>query len=89
MTYSTNVDTDLNPSNLLNYKAFFSTGHDEYYTLAMYNAVQNARDNGVNLAFFGADDIYWQMRFEPSASGVPDRVEVAAVPEQRESRYRR
>ena len=35
-----------------------------------------ARDAGVNLAFFGANSIYWQMRFEASSSGVANRVMV-------------
>src|SRR5437879_2454041 len=40
----------------------------------MYDAVIAARDAGVNLGFFGANAIYWQARFEPSSSGVPNRV---------------
>jgi hypothetical protein len=32
------------------------------------------RDAGVNLAFFGANAIYWQVRFEPSTRGVANRV---------------
>jgi hypothetical protein len=30
----------------------------------MRDAVTNARDHGVNLAFLGANDIYWQARYE-------------------------
>jgi len=30
----------------------------------------------VNVAFFGADAVYWQIRFEASAGGVPNRVMV-------------
>ncbi len=43
----------------------------------MFDAAERARDAGVNLAFFGGNDVYWQVRFEPSTSGVPDRVMVA------------
>ncbi len=74
VTYSTSVDTDLNPGRLLTVKGFLSVGHDEYWTKAMYDAAQNARDAGVSLAFFGANDLYWQARFEPSGSGASDRV---------------
>jgi hypothetical protein len=42
----------------------------------MYDAAQNARDGGVNLAFFNANDIFWQVRFEASAAGVANRVMV-------------
>jgi hypothetical protein len=42
----------------------------------MYDAAQNAREGGVNLAFFNANDIFWQVRFEASAAGVANRVMV-------------
>ncbi len=74
VTYSTDVDTDLNGGRLLNYRGVLSGGHDEYWSKAMFDAADAARDAGVNLAFFGADDIGWQIRFEPSSTGVPDRV---------------
>jgi hypothetical protein len=74
VTYSTDVDTDLNPGRLQSVKGFLSVGHDEYWTKGMFDAAQNARDAGTSLAFFGANDIYWQARFEPSAGGVADRV---------------
>jgi hypothetical protein len=76
VSYSTSVDGDLNGGRLLNYRGFLSAGHDEYWSAGMYNAVQNARDSGVNLAFFGANAIFWQIRFESSSSGAPDRVVV-------------
>ena len=75
-TYSTNLDTHANGGRLLNHKGFLSVGHDEYWSKAMYDAVEAARDAGVNLAFFGANTVYWQVRFEPSAGGVPNRVMV-------------
>lgn len=73
VAYTTNVDTHANGARLLNYKAFFSTGHDEYYSKEMYDALANARDNEVSLAFFGSNQVYWQIRFEPSSQGVPLR----------------
>ena len=76
VTYSTDVDTHANGSELLNHKAFFSTGHDEYWTNEMVNAAADARDAGVNLAFFGANPVYRQVRYEASAAGVPNRVVV-------------
>ena len=74
VTYSTDVDTHANGAELLRHKAFFSTGHDEYWSKEMYDAAQNARDAGVSLAFFGADAVHWQARFEASAAGVANRV---------------
>jgi hypothetical protein len=74
VTYATDVDTHTNGSMLLNYRGILSVGHDEYWSKPMYDAFVAARDAGVNLGFFGANAIYWQVRFEPSSSGVPNRV---------------
>jgi hypothetical protein len=76
VTYSTDVDTHANGSRLLNYRGFLSVGHDEYWSRPMYDAVVAARDAGVNLGFFGADAVYWQIRFESSSGGVSNRVVV-------------
>ncbi len=76
VTYSTDVDTHTNGGRLLNYRGFLSVGHDEYWSKPMFDAVLAARDAGVHLAFFSANTIYWQIRFEPSSSGVPNRVQV-------------
>src|SRR5256886_4812390 len=74
VTYATDIDTHSNGGRLLNYRGFLSVGHDEYWSKPMYDAAVAARDAGVNLAFFGANAVYWQVRFEPSSSGVPNRV---------------
>ena len=74
VAYATDVDTHANGSRLLNYRGFLSVGHDEYWSKPMYDAVVAARDAGVNLAFFGANAVYTQARFETSSSGVPNRV---------------
>ena len=44
-------------------------GHDEYWTNSMRDAVLGARDAGTNLAFLGANTMYWRIRLEPAASG--------------------
>ena len=41
----------------------------------MRDGAEAARDHGVNLAFFGANAAYRQIRFEPSSIG-PDRHQV-------------
>ncbi len=74
VTYSTDVDTHARGGALLNHKAFLSVAHDEYWSKEMFDAAAGARDAGVNLAFFGADAVYWQIRFEPSADGTANRV---------------
>lgn len=73
VTYSTDVDTHANGARLTNYKGFFSAGHDEYWSKEMVDAAQNARNAGTNLAFFGSNAVYWQVRFEPDNQGNPNR----------------
>lgn len=72
--YTTDVDTHVNGADLLRYKGFISGGHDEYWTKEMFDAVEHARDSGVNIAFLGADAVYWQVRMEPSSKRKSDRV---------------
>jgi hypothetical protein len=76
VTYTTDVDTHANGAELLNHRGFISGGHDEYWSKEMVDAASAARDAGVNLAFFGANAIFRQIRFEASASGAANRVEV-------------
>jgi IPT/TIG domain len=76
VTYSTSIETHANGAELRNHKAFLSPGHDEYWSKEMFDAAENARDTGVNLAFFAANSIYTQVRFEPSSTGVANRVMV-------------
>jgi hypothetical protein len=76
VTYSTDVDTHASGAQLQLHQAFLSVGHDEYWSNEMYNAAPAARDAGVNLAFFGSNPVYWQVRFEASAVGVANRVMV-------------
>jgi hypothetical protein len=43
----------------------------------MRDAVLNARDAGTNLAFLGANTMYWRVRMEPNAAGAASRVVVS------------
>ena len=74
VTYQSDLDTHLNGGALLNYRGFISGVHNEYWSKAMYDNVTAARDGGVNLFFSSANAIYWQIRYEPSSSGVANRV---------------
>jgi hypothetical protein len=44
-------------------------GHSEYWTARMYDGVEAARNQGVNIAFLGADPVYWQTRLVASPTG--------------------
>lgn len=74
VSYYTNLDVSTNPWQLYSQKIFLSVGHDEYWSMEQRNNVQQARDNGINLAFFSANTAYWQVRFDPSSSGQANRV---------------
>ncbi len=69
-TYMTSIDVHERPELLVHHKAVISLGHDEYWSKAMFDGAITARDAGVNLAFLGANAVYRQVRFEPSAVGV-------------------
>ena len=60
VTYSTDVDLHAAPERLLQHRALISLGHDEYWSSAMRQGVETARDHGVNLLFLGANAIYRQ-----------------------------
>ncbi|MBW4646948.1 MAG: Ig domain-containing protein group 1 domain-containing protein [Goleter apudmare HA4340-LM2] len=74
VSYYTNLDVNTNPWQLYSQKIFLSVGHDEYWSMDQRNNVQQARDNGINLAFFSANTAYWQVRFDPCSSGQANRV---------------
>lgn len=73
VTYITDVDTHEDINRLLRGKAFLSVGHDEYWTEQMKSNVVNARDQGVNLGFFGGNYMYWAVNLNPDSSGTPNR----------------
>ncbi|MFB4264368.1 N,N-dimethylformamidase beta subunit family domain-containing protein [Nonomuraea sp. GTA35] len=59
LAYLTNLD--LVPGALDGARAVISLGHDEYWSPGMRRAVTRARDRGTNLAFLGANAVYWRI----------------------------
>ncbi|WP_438853608.1 N,N-dimethylformamidase beta subunit family domain-containing protein [Agromyces sp. M3QZ16-3] len=74
--YVTNIDLDRDPAIAEGQAGLLSLGHDEYWTGAMYTAAEQTRDSGVDLGFLGGNDVFWQVRYEPSAGGADRRVVV-------------
>lgn len=74
VTYSSDVDSHANGGQLLNYKGVISGVHNEYWSKPMYDNFTAALNSGVSLFFSSANAIYWQVRYESSSSGVPNRV---------------
>ncbi len=74
VSYYSNLDIQVNPLQLYSQNAFVSVGHDEYWSMEMRNNVEQARDNGANLAFFSANTAYWRVRFQSSSTGAANRI---------------
>ena len=64
VSYMSSLDAARAPSSLLGHKSVLSVGHDEYWSGEERAAFENARDNGVNLAFFSGNEVYWKTRWE-------------------------
>ena len=73
VSYISNVDTHVDPKGLLRTKGFISVGHDEYWSVEMYDNVLKARDEGVNLAFLSANAVFCVVPMLPSKKGVSNR----------------
>lgn len=69
VSYVSGTDTARNGALLLNHKVYISSGHDEYVAGTQRTNIENARANGVNLAFFSGNETFWKTRFESSIAG--------------------
>ncbi|MDX3006305.1 hypothetical protein PWY87_31805 [Kribbella solani] len=69
LAYATSVDLQADPGMLKGAKAIVFGGHDEYWTLPARAAITRARDAGTNLAFMGANSVFWRVRYGPDAHG--------------------
>jgi hypothetical protein len=69
VSYFTGVDSDRRGAEILEHKLFLSVGHDEYWSKGQRTHVENARNNGVNLAFFSGNEVFWRTRWETSIDG--------------------
>jgi hypothetical protein len=76
ITYLPDPTLDREPWLLLRHKAIVVGGHSEYWTRAARDGVLAARARGVGLAFISANEIYWQVRYEPNQHGSERRVMV-------------
>ncbi|HEX5402963.1 MAG TPA: N,N-dimethylformamidase beta subunit family domain-containing protein [Pseudonocardiaceae bacterium] len=58
------LDLHLRPDLLRHYRLLVVNGHDEYWTWEMRDTVENFTRRGGNLAVFGGNTCWWQMRLE-------------------------
>ncbi len=69
VSYTTQGEVDRNGALLKNHQVFMSSGHDEYWSAGQRSSVEAAREAGVNLAFFSANEIFWKTRWGASTEG--------------------
>jgi len=86
VSYLSGLDTATHGGLLLQHRTFLSVGHDEYWSGSQRTSVEAARDDGVNLAFFSGNEMFWKTRWEPSIDGsnTPNRTLVTykeSIPE--------
>jgi hypothetical protein len=76
VTYWTDIDLHERGDQLLSHhRALLTLGHDEYWSTSMRANAEQARDRGLNIAFFGANAVFRHIRLQPSPLG-PDRHQV-------------
>jgi hypothetical protein len=74
VTYISNLDTHADPANLLRARGFISVGHDEYYSLEMFQHLRHAIAAGLNVAFLSGNTCCGRIRLQPSSDGRPNRI---------------
>lgn len=74
LTYCSNLDTQRGTSSLRRAKGFLSIGHDEYWTLPIYENLMQGIEDGLSVAFFSGNSCCGLVEARPDASGRPDRV---------------
>lgn len=75
VSYWTDVDLHVRGQLAKNHHGIVIPGHDEYYTVEMRKNLEAARDAGVNVGFFGANNVYRRIRLDAAPDGRPARIE--------------
>ncbi len=71
--YATDVDVSNDPALVTGARAVIFSGHAEYWTAALRDAMDAAQAAGVSLLNMGANAAWWQVRLERNSEGAPDR----------------
>ncbi|HEX7949047.1 MAG TPA: N,N-dimethylformamidase beta subunit family domain-containing protein [Candidatus Limnocylindrales bacterium] len=67
--YAADLDLELDPAILDGRRLVVFAGHHEYWSRPMRTALEAAVASGVNVLFLSANEVYWQVRLEPSPLG--------------------
>jgi len=74
VTYISNLDTHADPRGLRRAKGFLSVGHDEYYSIEMFNQLRHAIAGGLNVAFLSGNTCCGRIDPRPNSHGAPQRI---------------
>jgi hypothetical protein len=75
VTYWSNIDTHTDRAGLDRVKCFLSIGHDEYWSLQMYDHVKAAVQGGLSVAFLCGNSVHGVIPLDlKNAAGRPHRV---------------
>ncbi|MGA2013185.1 MAG: N,N-dimethylformamidase beta subunit family domain-containing protein, partial [Solirubrobacteraceae bacterium] len=69
VSYTNESEVEQDPALLENHKIFVSSGHDEYWSAGQRASVQTAINDGVNVAFFSGNEMFWKTRWASSIDG--------------------
>ena len=90
LTYISNLDLHKDPKSLRRAKGFLSVGHDEYYSIEMFNNLKSAIHDGLNVAFLSGNSVCGRIEFKDARHrnftradrfGPRDEREIADFPE--------
>jgi hypothetical protein len=74
VSYISNIDTHTDPAGLRRTKGWLSVGHDEYWSLVMFENMTSMVAEGLNLAFLSGNSICGVIDINPAGDGRPNRV---------------
>jgi hypothetical protein len=74
LTYISNLDTHADPGGLRRARGWLSVGHDEYWSLVMYQTMQQMVAEGLNLAFLSGNSICGVIDIHAASDGRPNRI---------------
>jgi len=74
VSYCSNIDTHASGGGLMRAGTLISAGHDEYYSMDMFNNLRSAIRGGLNVAFLSGNTCCGLLEMKPSSDGRPNRI---------------
>jgi len=74
VTYISNLDTHSNPRGLRRARGFLSVGHDEYYSIEMFNHLKSSVAQGLSVGFFSGNTCCGRIDPRPDSRGSANRI---------------